>query len=113
MMIVVDSGSTKADWALITQGGKVFLHQTMGFNPYFHDEKKVHSELNKKEFTDVIPLGEIKNVFYYGAGCPDEFYKSKMRTALKSVFTNADIEVHHDLLGAARATCGHEPGIAG
>jgi N-acetylglucosamine kinase-like BadF-type ATPase len=32
--------------------------------------------------------------------------------ALKQNFPDADIEVDHDLMGAARAVCGHEKGIA-
>jgi N-acetylglucosamine kinase-like BadF-type ATPase len=112
-MLVVDSGSTKADWALVNQDGTTLIHSTMGFNPYFHDQAKVQLELSKKEFTDIIPVSKIKHVYYYGAGCPDDYYRGKMSAALKSVFTNSEVQVHHDLLGAARATCGHEPGIAG
>ncbi len=113
MKIIVDSGSTKADWAFINQDGFVTYTHTMGLNPYFHGPEKVEAELSKKAFTDAVPVLEIKEVYFYGAGCPDEFYCSKMADGLKRVFKNAKIEVHHDLLGAARATCGRKPGIAG
>lgn len=113
MWIVVDSGSTKADWVLVDQSGKQTATHTMGLNPYFHSPKRVHTELTKKEFTDIIPINEVKYVYYYGAGCPDENYRSKMKDGLSRVFTNAKIEVQHDLLGAARATCGREAGICG
>jgi N-acetylglucosamine kinase-like BadF-type ATPase len=35
-----------------------------------------------------------------------------VRQPLKKLFGNAEIEVNHDLLGAARALCGNEKGIA-
>jgi glucosamine kinase len=113
MMLVVDSGSTKADWALVDNTNKTVLTHTMGLNPYFHDAEKVYSELTKKEFTDIVPLSKITDLFFYGAGCPDNFYRNKMATGLTKVFPQARVEVHHDLLGAARATCGHQSGLAG
>jgi len=113
MILVVDSGSTKTDWLMIFPNAKTTLTHTMGFNPYFHNPEKIYTELTKKEFTDIIPLTEITQVFYYGAGCPDDYYRQIIHQGLKQVFLNAKIEVAHDLLGAARATCGHSPGIAG
>jgi N-acetylglucosamine kinase-like BadF-type ATPase len=112
MWIVVDSGSTKADWALIGQNTKKII-STMGFNPYFHNPEKVYSELTKDDFTREVPIKEIKNVFFYGAGCSDDYYCSSMKKGLQKVFSSAIIEVEHDLLGAARATCGHSAGISG
>ncbi|HXH73533.1 MAG TPA: hypothetical protein VNJ08_01110 [Bacteriovoracaceae bacterium] len=113
MWLVVDSGSTKADWAMVDQGGKRTHTTTMGFNPYFHTPERISQELTKEEFSSVIPLNEIKHVYYYGAGCPDEKYRLIIRAGLERVFPQAKIEVEHDLLGAARATCGKMPGIAG
>ena len=113
MWLVVDSGSTKADWIMVDASGKRTLTSTMGFNPYFHTPEKIHSELSKSEFSSIIPLNEIKQVFYYGAGCPDDHYRSIVKNGLQMVFKNAVIEVQHDLLGAARATCGRKAGICG
>ncbi len=75
MWIVVDSGSTKADWILVDGKDQRTLISTMGLNPYFHTPEKVYSELTKETFTSIIPIHEIKNVFFYGAGCPDEHYR--------------------------------------
>lgn len=113
MWIVVDSGSTKSDWVLVDQNGHQTATSTMGFNPYFHSPEKVFTELTKKDFTNIIPIHEVKYVYYYGAGCPDDNYRSRMKEGLTKVFPNAVIEVNHDLLGAARATCGRQAGICG
>ena len=113
MWLVVDSGSTKTDWVLINNEGVQTQTHTMGFNPYFHSPEKIYTELTKKEFTELIPIQEIRHIYYYGAGCPNESYRSIIKTGLGKVFPKAKIEVQHDLLGAARATCGREPGICG
>jgi len=47
MWLVVDSGSTKADWVLVDAAGKRSLTTTMGFNPYFHSPEKIHSDKQK------------------------------------------------------------------
>ena len=111
--LVVDSGSTKADWAYLSDAGKVVYLKTPGLNPYFHGPQKVFEILNDAEFSAAVPKEKIRNVFFYGAGCSDEQFCSTMREGLKLVFPNANLEVEHDLLGAARATCGRAPGIAG
>lgn len=110
MIVIVDSGSTKADWKMVNSTGTRTI-STMGFNPVFHSENKIYQELQEVFGDDVTPNKAIK-VYYYGAGCWDEKLKGVVSNALTRIFYNADIEVEHDLLGAARATCGRKPGIA-
>jgi N-acetylglucosamine kinase-like BadF-type ATPase len=51
-------------------------------------------------------------VFFYGAGCIPE-KKGVVEKVLRKVFPDADrIEVESDLLGAARAVCQHQEGLA-
>lgn len=110
MIVVVDSGSTKADWKMVNGKGVASI-STVGFNPVFHSEEKIFGEL-KEAFGDQVPTSEAHQVYYYGAGCWDQRLKGVVAKALKRVFAQAEIQVHHDLLGAARATCGNTPGIA-
>jgi N-acetylglucosamine kinase-like BadF-type ATPase len=110
MIVVVDSGSTKADWKMIS-GSDIQSITTMGFNPVFHSEEVIFEELQKSLVPEVA-TDEASKVFYYGAGCWDARLKGIVEKALNRTFGNADVEVHHDLLGAARATCGHDPGIS-
>jgi glucosamine kinase len=113
MWLVVDSGSTKSDWIMVHDNAKRTSIHTMGFNPYFHSPQRIQQELMQHSFTEIVPLEKIQAIYYYGAGCPDESYRSIIRQGLSLVFPNARIEVQHDLLGAARATCGRKPGICG
>ncbi len=110
MIVVVDSGSTKADWKMI-KNGDIQSITTMGFNPVFHSEDKIYKEL-RLAFGPEHAMDKAANVYYYGAGCWDHNLKQVVHNALSRIFTNAEIEVEHDLLGAARATCGTKPGIS-
>ncbi len=112
MIIVVDSGSTKADWIVVpSDGTEQYLVSTMGFNPFFQDEAKIVSELST-DFVNHVPVAQVKKVFFYGAGCSNPENCAIIERALKQVFKSAQIVVEHDLLASARATCGNEPGIA-
>ena len=110
MIVVVDSGSTKADWKMVHDTGVQSL-TTMGFNPVFHTENKIYQEL-LEAFDNEVKAETATHVYYYGAGCWDEKLKKVVSNALSRVFHKAGIEVQHDLLGAARAACGRDPGIS-
>jgi len=110
MIVVVDSGSTKADWKMVNETGVQSI-TTMGFNPVFHTENKIYQEL-LEAFDNEVKTETATHVYYYGAGCWDEKLKKVVSNALSRVFQKAGIEVQHDLLGAARATCGRDPGIS-
>lgn len=110
MKVIVDSGSTKADWKFLSGEEETSLH-TMGFNPVFHSSDQIEKEVNKA-FNGIVNLEQEAEIYFYGSGCWDQKRKVIIENGLKRVFTNAKIDVHHDLLGAARATCGNDPGIS-
>lgn len=51
-------------------------------------------------------------LFFYGAGCSSEVRKQRIKDGILSAAPNLKIEVEHDLLAAARATCKKRAGIA-
>jgi N-acetylglucosamine kinase-like BadF-type ATPase len=111
MWIIVDSGSTKADWQVVHEDLSQETIHTIGFNPFYFNEEGIATEL-KKSLVSKINADKVKAVYFYGAGCSDAFRCAIVSGGLYRVFPNAKIEVEHDLLGAARAVCGREPGIA-
>lgn len=111
MLIIVDSGSTKADWQIIHADGRRELRTTMGFNPFFHDEDRVESEL-KKDFVHHVAAEKVEAVYFYGAGCSSKLRCDTIKRGLERVFMHAAVEVDHDLLASARAACGSAEGIA-
>ncbi|MFH1321256.1 MAG: N-acetylglucosamine kinase [Bacteroidota bacterium] len=111
MVLLADSGSTKADWRLIDGQNKIHHYKTMGFNPYYCDTETISLEL-RKELIPEIPANAVSQIFFYGAGCSSKGKCEVVRLALEENFKNAKVEVYHDLLGAARALCGRDEGIA-
>ncbi len=111
MIVVTDSGSTKADWVFATPKGTHSLVQTMGLNPFFHSADVIERVLGD-ELVPHADLAMVDAVYFYGSGCSDAKRVGIMTDGLQRVFPKAYIQVDHDLLAAARATCGHEQGIA-
>jgi len=111
MIFIADSGSTKADWTPVIHGKKGETFSTKGFNPNYWNTEDIITEL-RKEFVHKMPVEDAAKVVFYGSGCWDAKRKKVIADALTIIFPNAKIEVQHDLLASARATCGDSPGIA-
>lgn len=111
MILIADSGSTKTDWCLIDGKGERKIIQTIGINPYQMNASAIRDVLDK-ELKPYIYPDKISEIYFYGAGCSTERKCQTIDNILQDFFPQASIEVHHDLLGAARALCGHDAGIA-
>ncbi|WP_373704850.1 ATPase [Porphyromonas loveana] len=113
MILIGDSGSTKTDWSIVSEGKAVGRIQTSGINP-FHQER---TEIDRTLRVEVLPaLGEqaggIAQIYFYGAGCVPAKVPI-LREILTEVLPHARVvEVASDMLGAARALCGRSEGIA-
>jgi glucosamine kinase len=112
MLLIADSGSTKCDWMLIKEGEEPKSFNTMGFNPFFHNEAVISNAIRQNtEMCGFAP--EVSALFLYSAGCSSKELKLVVERALRSVFVNANIYVDHDLVGAAFATWDDNPAITG
>ena len=111
IILIADSGSTKSDWLAIDEVGKeIGQFSTMGFNPYFHSSELVAKELSSH--SEMIKLApEVSKVFFYGAGSSSSEMCSIIEKGLSKVFSQAEINVGHDLNGAAYSTWSGEPAI--
>ncbi len=109
MILIADSGSTKTDWRLINDKGERFSFETIGFNPYFITSAGVLNEINSSELIEIKK--EVKQVFFYGAGCSTVENCKVIANPLNTFFNKAKVEVEHDMLAACRATCGKEEGM--
>ena len=110
MLLVADSGSTKADWLLAEDGKVIDSFSSMGFNPFFHDEKIVQKELSKNQKVKKY-ASHIKEVNFFGAGCSSAPRNKIIAAGLKKIFPKANIFVDHDMLGAALAACHNDSGL--
>ena len=114
MILIADSGSTKTDWRLIDANHQIYQYVTQGINPYLQNEKEI-AALFERELLPSLKSGmqsHVSEIHFYGAGCGTVQKKKLIATSLSPFFPSALIEIHTDLLGAARALCGSKPGIA-
>ncbi len=109
MILIADCGGTKSHWRTIAGDGSVEQYETAGINPYYQSEEEIASIIS-----GLGPkiLGDVEEIFFYGAGCSSDENQHRVRRALTTTFLNASIEVNHDLIAAARALCGDSAGIA-
>ena len=110
MILIADSGSTKTDWCVIERGRSLLRFQTRGMNPFFQTEEEMGKEIESgllPALKDLTPSA----VYFYGAGCAFPEKNEMIRRAINR-YLPVSVEVGSDLLAAARALCGREPGIA-
>ena len=104
MKLIVDSGSTKADWIAIDDSGKIlFTTQTLGLNPEILDEEEVIERLNDR-FDILQNKNEATHLFFYGAGCGTERMKIFLSQVFQTYFPNAIVVVEEDTYAAVFAT---------
>lgn len=118
--LIVDSGSTKTSWCFAflpdtksADGARTVT--TEGLNPAVMSaeevEEKIAKALNHCLQSLSISAADVENVFFYGAGCISG-RAGVVSESIQSILVDARIYVADDLLGAARALCGHKAGIA-
>ncbi len=112
MLLIADSGSTKTDWCLCNQGAVLQNIQTQGINPYHQTEEAIEEVLREELLPQFEAQSSQLHITFYGSGCANETACNRIKEALFKVLGTKDVTIHSDLLGAARALCGHEEGIA-
>ena len=117
MHLIADSGSTKTDWCLCDGSTILTTIQSQGINPYHQAEETIEQVLREELLPQLgqnleLSIQNSLKVIYYGAGCANETACNRVKEAIYKILKTKDITIHSDLLGAARALCGHEEGIA-
>jgi N-acetylglucosamine kinase-like BadF-type ATPase len=104
MKLLVDSGSTKADWISIDDTGKVlFTTQSLGLNPEVLTKEEIINRLEDK-FDISHNKNQVSHLFFYGAGCGTDRMKNFLSEVFKDYFPNATVTVHEDTYAAVYAT---------
>ena len=112
-ILIADSGSTKTDWICLTgddESTQIEV-QTVGLNPFHVSDNEIRGVLAH----DVLPqlgVSNVEAVYFYGSGVRPEV-GGRVEGLLRESFPDAKtVQAHSDLLGACRALCGDEAGIA-
>jgi glucosamine kinase len=110
MILIADSGSTKTDWVLLDENNQL-RYKTIGYNPYFINSESIYHSLAEQLIPQFEPR-TVQSIYFYGAGCSTPENVEIVKKALTRGFINSGISVGHDMLAAARALLGNEPGFA-
>lgn len=112
-ILIADSGSTKCEWRLTGNRKRKSAASffTQGMSPYFLNAQQMHDVITN-ELLPQLQKEEPTEIHFYGTGNKNPENSKRTRKVLQGIFKDAEVTVDHDLLGIARATCGHEPGIA-
>lgn len=104
MKLVVDSGSTKADWIALDENGSIqFTATTLGLNPEVLEREDVLYRIDQR-FDISHNKDKVTHLYFYGAGCGTDRMKNFLTGVFKEYFTNAEIVVHEDTYAAVFAT---------
>lgn len=109
-ILIADSGATKTDWCAVA-GGKIEKRfETKGISPIYQSQEEIAEEI-RREVYPLLKNHSIASIHFYGSGCIPE--KTEIvRNTIRTSFPMEKIEVYSDLVAAAHALCGHNPGIA-
>lgn len=110
MQLIADSGSTKVSWRAIKDDGSVVEIETSGINPVFMEDADIEKILSES----LVPAigNKVDNFWFYGAGVVGGEPSAKLERCFQKVFPGSSCEAVSDVMAAARALCGHKPGIA-
>ncbi len=104
MKLLVDSGSTKADWIAIDDAGKVlFTSQTLGLNPEVLGKDQIITRLDDR-FDILHNKNSVTHLYFYGAGCGTERMRNFLTKVFEEYFVKAYISVQEDTYAAVYAT---------
>lgn len=109
-ILIAESGSTKTDWCLLTDGKKKMLY-TQGINPFFLQSNEIISIFKSELKINPTKL-KIDEIHFYGAGINSEDKKHIIEDCLKFYFNCKKVKSYSDMLASAKATCNHQKGIA-
>lgn len=109
-IIVVESGATKSDWRVLSCSGKeVARFERCGTNVSTMSISQVKEILREAVVSE--NLTNVSAFYLYTAGVVSTRIRAELEEFIKGISGAADVDVQNDLVGAARAVCGSEPGI--
>ena len=113
MIAIIDGGSTKCDWMILENSGKLNLKTTtLGFNPNITSPEFISQEIDKNQ--DLFFLkNNIEKVFFYGSGCGTAENCQKVEKEFVKTFPTAEISIKEDITTTAYAAYNGNPAIVG
>ena len=113
IIILVESGATKSDWRVVNGDGttiRQFLKP--GVNVSTMKMEDILATVTDAFETEDLNALDARGFYLYTAGVVTDQIRKEIASHVQSISSIEDVDVQDDLMGAARAVCGHEPGIA-
>lgn len=111
MILIADGGSTKTTWCLVDAHSTRSFFHTEGYNPEFIGTAGIIASL-RQHLPETLATDAVAELYYYGASVVSPAQVATVAEAMQAVFGQAHVVVGHDLLAAARALLGRQPGFA-
>lgn len=110
MIVIVESGATKSDWRLVSASGEQLDRKLLpGINL---------STANMEHNLETISQGvrafggdPLDGIYFYTAGIVTPELRARVESIIRSLVEVGEVEICTDLVAAARAVCGRQPGI--
>ena len=113
MKIIAECGATKSDWRLIYDGVGIKQVLTPGINVSAMDMDAVRAIVNDAiEQLCSTCSATVNSIHLYVAGVVTDAIEGELKAVLSTHYPSSSFEIQTDLVAAARAACGHAPGIA-
>ncbi|MBC7884680.1 MAG: hypothetical protein H7X99_04355 [Saprospiraceae bacterium] len=107
MFLIVESGSTKADWVVVNDNFTTLFFKTDGINPATQSDL-----LNLNTQVELLEIiRKASEIFFYGAGINDSVSSGRINAWLSNFGFKGKLVVAEDMIAAARACCGDKNGI--
>tara|TARA_B100000780_G_C21114149_1_gene450554 strand:+ start:463 stop:1320 length:858 start_codon:yes stop_codon:yes gene_type:complete len=108
MVLIVESGSTKADWVLLGSNGIKCAFKTKGWNIMLIEESEMFARLDR--LAGLKPfISLVKSIYFYTPGFGLTSAVSDLNKVLKTSFINAEVFIESDLLAASRSVYSGSP----
>ena len=105
MTIIVESGSTKADWIILHSNGEIEKVTTQGINPSTQEILMAIDGALRQSIAAAI------EIYFYGAGVSNNLAKDRIHQWLQSMGAKGIINVQSDMMAACIACCNEKEGI--
>lgn len=111
MKLIIDSGATNTEWAVLDGDRVAERFVSKGFNPFYTKPEEIE-QVVREALAASMSSFKTDVVFFYGTGCSTTENCTLVRNILNEFFPDAAISVYHDLQAAAVALLKNKKGIA-
>ena len=112
MKVIAECGASKSDWRLISQSEEICQVSTLGINVSTMSPSAIGKVVEQAAEGFGNAALDVVGMHVYLAGVITEDIRQELTVLFGGYFPNSSFEFQTDLIAAARAVCGHGPGIA-